>query len=161
EGGHLWPELLPGGRAILFTIWPVSGDVNEAQVAVFDLKTGTHKVVISGGSHAQYVRSGHLVYAAADTLRAVAFDPVRLETQGTPVPVIADVVTSGGGGVDAVVAADGTLAYISGLWRLPQRTLVWVDRQGRESSIPAPARTYTYSRVSPDGGRLAVVINDG
>ena len=43
-----------------------------------------------------------------------AFDLARLETRGTPVPVVPDVVTTPPGGVDAVVAGDGTLAYVSG-----------------------------------------------
>ena len=53
-----------------------------------DLQTGTRTVLLRGGSHAHYVSSGHLVYTAADTLRAVAFDLALLETRGTPVPVV-------------------------------------------------------------------------
>src|SRR5262245_14954264 len=160
EVDHLWPELLPGGRAVLFTIWPVSGGADAAQIAVFDRQTGTQKVVVRGGSHAHYVDTGHLVYAAANTLRAVAFDPVTLETRGTAVPVVPEVVTTGGtpsGGVDAVVAADSTLAYVSG-GAAPAglRTLVWVDRRGRETPINAPPRAYLYPRISPDGARLVV-----
>ncbi len=41
-----------------------------------------------------------------------------------------------------------------------QRTLVWVDRQGRETPIPAPPRAYVYPRLSPDGTRIAVYAND-
>ena len=98
EGDHLWPELLPGGRAVLFTITALTGGLDAAQVAVLDLQTGTRKVLVRGGSHAHYVPSGHLVYAAAGTLRAVAFDLARLETRGTPVPVVPDVVTTAAGG---------------------------------------------------------------
>ena len=68
----------------------------------------------------------------------------RLETRGTPVPVVPEVVTTANGGVDAVVAGDGTLAYVSGRRGGADalRTLVWVDRQGRETPIPAPPRAY-------------------
>ena len=114
EADHLWPEMLPGGRAVLFTITALTGGLDAAQVAVLDLQTGTRTVLVRGGSHAHYVPSGHLVYAAAGTLRAVPFDLARLETRGTPVPVVPDVVTTLNGGVDAVVAGDGTLAYVSG-----------------------------------------------
>ena len=160
DADHVWPEPLPGGRAVLFTIVPVMGGVEAAQVAVLDRQTGTQTVVLRGGSHAHYVSSGHLVYAAANTLRAVAFDPVTLETRGTPVPIVPEVVTMGvapGGGVNAVVAADGTLAYVRGVGAgVGQRTLVWVDRQGRETPIAAPPRAYAYPRVSPEGGRVVV-----
>jgi protein kinase-like protein len=52
EVDHLWPESLPGGRIVLFTIMPVSGGVDSAQVAVLDRQTGTQTVVVRGGSHA-------------------------------------------------------------------------------------------------------------
>jgi serine/threonine-protein kinase len=186
ELDHLWPELLPGGRAVLFTITAQTGGLDAAQVAVLDLQTGTRKILVRGGTHAHYVPSGlasptrtdregglarrslgevgHLVYAAGGTLRAVAFDLARLEPRGTSVPVVPDVVTTGAGGVDAGVAGDGTLAYVSGGGGVAgagaPRTLVWVDRQGHETPIPAPPRTYVFPRLSPDGTRIAVFAND-
>ncbi len=164
DADHVWPERLPNGRAVLFTILPVSGGIEAAQVAVLDRQTGTQTVVVRGGSHAHYVGSGHLVYAAANTLFAVAFDPVTLETRGAPVPIIPEVVTTvvpPGGGVNAVVAADGTLAYVRGVGGSAiLRTLVWVDRQGRETPIAAPPRAYAYPRVSPEGGRVVARAAD-
>ena len=161
EADHFWPEMLPGGRAVLFTITPLTGGLDSAQVAVLDLQTGSRRILVRGGSHAQYVHSGHLIYAASGTLRAVPFDLARLETRGPSVSVIDDVVTSGSGGVDAVVAGDGTLAFVSavGVSRTP-RTLVWVDRQGHEASIAAPPRPYLLPALSPDGTRLAVFADD-
>jgi eukaryotic-like serine/threonine-protein kinase len=162
EADHLWPEMLPGGRAALFTVTAVTGGLDAAQVAVLDLQTGMRTVLVRGGSHAHYVPSGHLVYAAAGTLRAVPFDLAALETRGTPVPVpvVPAVVTTPTGAVDAVVAGDGTLAYVAGGVAGTSRTLVWVDRQGRETPIPAPARAYVYPRLSPDGTRIAVFAGD-
>src|SRR6185295_16052722 len=94
EGDHLWPEFLPGGKAVLFTITPATGDMANAQIAVLDLETRTSKVLIRGGSHAHYVPTGHLVYGVAGTLRAVAFDLRRLEVVGTPAPVLQGVMTT-------------------------------------------------------------------
>jgi serine/threonine-protein kinase len=160
EADHLWPELLPGGRAVLFTTTAPTGGFDAAQVAVLDLQTGTRKVLVRGGSHAHYVPSGHLVYAAAGTLRAISFDLARLETRGTPVPIIGQVVTTVFGGVDAVVAGDGTLAYVSGAGAGggsgAPRTLVWVNRQGQETGVAAPPRAYLYPRIAPDGGSVTV-----
>jgi serine/threonine-protein kinase len=152
--------MLPGGRAVLFTITSLTGGLDAAQVAVLDLQTGAHRILVRGGSHAQYVSSGHLVYAAAGTLRAVPFDLARLETRGTPVTVVPDVVTTIKGGVNAVVAGDGTLAYVLGTVEGTPRTLVWVDRQGRETPIPVPPRPYLLPALSPDGTRVAVFAND-
>ncbi len=50
EADHLWPEMLPGGRAVLFTITALTGGLDAAQVAVLDLQTGTRKVLVRGGS---------------------------------------------------------------------------------------------------------------
>ena len=146
---------------MLFTITALTGGLEAAQVAVLDLQSGTRRVLFRGGSHAHYVPSGHLVYGQAGTLRAVAFDLARLELRGTPVTVVPDVVTSSQGGVNAVVAHDGTLAYLSvgGVAGTPRR-LVWVDRQGRETPIGAPPRPYFLPALSPDGTRLAVFAND-
>ena len=160
EADHFWPEMLPGGRAVLFTITALTGGLDAAQVAVLDLQTGTRKMLVRGGSHAHYVSSGHLVYLAAGALQAVPFDVARLETHGTPVPVVTDVETTIRGAVLAVVADDGTLAYVSGSAAGTPRTLVWVDREGHETPIAAPPRPYFLPALSPDGTRVAVFAND-
>ena len=156
EARHLWPEILPGGRAVLFTIDPLAGDDDTRQVAVLDLQNGTRKVLVRGGTHALFVAGGHLVYGAAGMLRAVAFDPMRLETQGASVPVESQVAIVGPGAVNAVAGGDGTLAFVSGSGAAEPRTLVWVDRQSRETPILAPPRPYQYPRIAPDGSRVAL-----
>jgi len=160
ELDHLSPEALPGGRFVLFTISARTGGLDAAQVAVLDLQTSTQKVAVRGGSHAHYVNTGHLVYGAAGTLRAIAFDVPRLETRGAPVLVVPEVVTAASGAVDAVVATEGTLAYVAGGLESVQRTLVWVDRRGQETPIAAPPRPYLYPRIAPDGRQIAVFAAD-
>jgi serine/threonine-protein kinase len=162
EADHLWPQFLPGSQAVLFTITPTVGGIDASQIAVLDLRTGTPKILVRGGSQAQYVPSGHLVYAAAGTLRAIAFDLGRLEVIGSAIPVLAQVTTLPTGTAEFDVASDGTLVYVSGdAGGAPARTLVWVDRQGREEAVKAaPARAYTYPRLSPDGMRVALDIRD-
>ena len=163
EADHLWPEFLPGGQGVLFTITPATGSIDNAQVAALDLRTGTHKILVRGGSHAHYVASGHLVYGVAGTLRAVAFDLARLEVIGTPVPVVPQLMTTFVGAANFDVAQDGTLVYMPGSVvgaQTAPRTLIWVDRAGREAPIKAPVRAYTYPRLSPDGTRVALQISD-
>ena len=155
---HLWPEFLPGGGAVLFTIYPAIGGPDNAQVAVLDLKTGASKVLVRGGSHAHYVPTGHLVYGVAGTLRAVPFDLERLEPTGTPAPVLEGVWTTPLGAANFAVAANGSLVYVAGLARPASRnTIASVDRQGRVSPLPGvPPDLYRDVRVSPDGARLAL-----
>jgi len=158
EGGHFWPEILPGGHAVLFTITSQSGGLDTARVAVRDLRTGTQKVLLRGGSHGHYVASGHLVYVAAGTLRAIPFDLNRLETHGTAVPVLSRLAAKATGTADLAVAADGTLVYLDApaSFTANARTLVWVDRSGKEEPVAAPPRTYVTPRTSPDGTRVAL-----
>jgi len=94
-------EALPIAKQIAEALEPMSGPA-------------TQTVLLRGGHHAQYVRSGHLVYGAAGTLRAVACDLERFTVSGNPVPVVERVVTTPVGAVDAVVGANGTLVYVSG-----------------------------------------------
>ena len=107
EFDHVLPFVLPGGGAVLFTILPQSNTAGNSQVAALDLKTGQRKTLIRGGSHAEYVdsspgagRVGYLVDAAAGTLRAVRFDPARLEVLSDPVPVVEQVTTKANGTAD-------------------------------------------------------------
>ena len=102
------------------------------------------------------------MYVAGGTLRAVAFDLERLETIGTAIPLVPHVATLPTGTAEFDLADDGTLVYVSGgAVTAPARTLVWVDRQGREEVIKgAPARSYVTPRLSPDGTRVAIEIRD-
>ncbi|HEX5107115.1 MAG TPA: protein kinase [Vicinamibacterales bacterium] len=161
EGDHVWPRFLPGGHAVLFTILAPSGDTANAQIAVLDLRSpnAKPKVLLRGGSDARYVDSGHLVYLAGTSLRAIGFDLNRLETVGTAVPVLprVDVASASAGEFD--VAADGTLVYSAdGTTAQPGRTLVWVDRRGKEIAITAPPKQYLYPRISWKGDRVAVDV---
>ena len=161
ESDHLWPQFLPGSQAVLFTITATTGGIDASQVAVLDLPTGTQKILMRGGSQAYYVPSGHLVYVAAGTLRAVAFNLKRLEATGTAIPVLSQVATLPTGTAEFDIARDGTLVYVAGGAGVTARTLVWVDRQGREEAIKAaPARPYSSPRLSPDGTRVALDIRD-
>ena len=115
-------------------------------------------MLVRGGSHAHYVPTGHLVYAVAGTLRAVAFDLDGLEVRGTAAPVLEGVVTTLQGGADVAVAANGSLVYVAGAaGQAGQQTVVSVDRQGRASPQPGiPLDSYRDVDVSPDGSRIAL-----
>ncbi|MBI3048796.1 MAG: serine/threonine-protein kinase [Acidobacteria bacterium] len=157
DGDHFWPEFLPGGEAVLFTVVPATG-VQDAQVAVLDLRTGASKVLIRGGSHAHYVAPGYLVYNAGGTLRAVGFDLERLDVVGTSALVAQGVVTTDEGAANFMVSVNGTLLYVPGTTGGAQQTVVSVDRNGRASALPEiPPGAYRDVRVSPDGTRLALV----
>lgn len=161
EVDHWSPSILPDGRGVLFRI--NAGNPANHQIAVLDLKTGQRKVLFRG-TQAEYLDSGHLVYAAAGTIRVVRFDPVRLEVLGTPVTVVDQVMTTGVGFAQFSVSRDGTLVYVpSGTAgeQSPSQVLVWVDRQGTEQPLGTELHAYAAPRLSPDATRVAVQIRDG
>ena len=159
EADHLWPELLPGGRAVLFTITSQTGGLDTAQVAVHDLRTGTHDGTAARreprairGQRAPGLRRGGR--AARDRLRS---EPARDARHG-------GTGRCRGSSRRASALAispwptDGTLVYADaqGSLATDARTLVWVDRAGKEEPVAAPPRAYLQPRLSPDGTRVAL-----
>jgi serine/threonine-protein kinase len=163
EISHRWPQVLPGGKYVLFTIQAGgAASYDDAWIAVLSLQTGKWRTLIQGGSYARYVSSGHIVYAHAGSLMAVAFDMSRIEVTGSPVPIQEGVVTtaSTSGGAEYAVTESGMLAYVPGNASPPIRTLVWVDRTGLAKTIPASQKVYASPRLSPDGRLLAVQVTE-
>jgi Protein kinase domain/WD40-like Beta Propeller Repeat len=163
EISHRWPQVLPGGKFLLFTIQVGSAfSFDDAWIAVLSLETGKWHTVIKGGSYARYVSSGHIVYAHSGALMAVPFDLKRMEVTGSPMPVREGVVTTAltSGGAEYDVTESGLLAYVPGNARPPVRTLVWVDRNGATRNVPAPEKYYSSPRLSPDGKLLALQVNE-
>jgi serine/threonine-protein kinase len=154
------PSFLPGGRAILFSSLTPGASIGEQRIEVLDLETKARKVVVASGGYGQYMASGHLVFVTQDAVRAVRFDLDRLEVIGSPVPVIEGLTIKPLGVASFSVSPAGTLAYIRGSSASPKRSLVWVNREGREEPIAAPRRAYVYARISPDQTRLALDVRD-
>jgi len=160
--GNYGAELLPDGDSVLFSVTRPP-DWDAAQIVVQSLSTGERTVLIEGGNDARYVSTGHIIYALGDTLLAVAFDPDTLTVSGGTVPVVQGVMrsTTGQSGLAHYgVSENGTLVYVSGSVVPVTRTLVWVDREGREELIDAPPRAYTSPRISPDGTKVALNPRD-
>ena len=162
ERDHHNPEVLPGGKAVIFTIHEVQDGRNVFRVGIQALSSDRHRVVIDQGFDAHYVPTGHLVYANGSTLLAVAFDLLTLEATGSPVKLLDGLATEPDNGVGNFrVSASGSLVFVPERPRNPARTLVWVDRSGRESPVPLAPRQFTISRVSPDGRRIAFTVVAG
>jgi Tol biopolymer transport system component len=91
----------------------------------------------------------------------VPFDLEALSVTGEPVVVIEDVMMEPGGAAHLTVSDKGMLIYVPGGTLVPNRKLVWVNRQGEFEPLPVPAREYKEPSVSPDGQRVAVTIREG
>jgi eukaryotic-like serine/threonine-protein kinase len=166
ELSHRWPQFLPDGKTILYTIGGIAGSgssYDEAYIAAYRLDTGEQQVLVRGGTYPQYVPTGHLVYYRAGTIMAVPFDTARLAVVGTPVPAVEGVMSSSNntGAAQFSFSSLGSLVYVPGGAQGLERTLVWMDRTGTETPLPAPSHNYDDPRLSPDGRQLAIQIVDG
>jgi eukaryotic-like serine/threonine-protein kinase len=158
ERAHILPEVLPGARAVLYTV--ITQGSTGTRIEALDLATGARTVIVEGGSQPRYATSGHLVYAVRGKLQAVPFDPVRLEVVGDAAPVVEGVETKLGNAANFALSASGVLVYQGGDAGTAQARVVWVDRQGREEPLDAPPRAYFVARLSPDGSKVALEARD-
>ena len=164
ESNHRWPELLPGGKALLFTVG-MEGSYDNASIAVQRLDGTTHTILLQGGTFPHYLASGHLVYSRADSILAVAFDLKGLEVRSSPVPMVESMSapTSPIGAAPFAVSTAGTLAYVPYSPQEGAMKLVWVDRDGSAKELGHDG-TYdfeqgSYPRLSPDNDQVAIQVN--
>jgi len=160
--GHRFPQFLPSGQHVLFTIGR-TGEYDGAQIALLDLKTREFRVLIRGGSFGRYVPTGHIVYVRGGTLFAIPFDLEKLAVAGQEVPVIERVhYNSVGGYADYTFSNSGLLAYTEETRTAAPSTLEWRNRKGIGTAALAPPQQYNNIRISPDGFRAAAnVTGDG
>jgi Tol biopolymer transport system component len=154
----VWPNVLPGGKTILATVWN-NGTWDDAKIVAYPVGGGEPKVVVDGGSCARYVPSGHLLFERGGALYAVAFDAKNLHTTSAPVPVI-NGIASGvtNGEAHYAVSDNGTLLYVPGGVLEDKRSLVWVDRRGNQQLVVPTQRPYAGPAISPDGRTVAVTL---
>ena len=155
-----FPQVLPGGRAVLYQVTIRPADYETAKVIVQPLPSGERRVLRDGGYFPRYLPSGHLLYMHEGTLFAQSFDVDRLQVSGDPVPAMQgiQIATEGGSALYAVSDA-GTFAYLPG--QVPQSIfapILWMDRAGRTTTMRAAASQWNNPRFSPDGRRLALDI---
>ena len=151
---HVWPEMLPGNEAVLYTIDRGRSDTSGFDIAVLSLDSGESRVLIRGGTSPRYAPTGHLVYVVEGALMVVPFDAETLETTGDAAPALSGVFPKFSGAANFDVSDNGVLIYLPGDPGGGNRSLVWVDRLGREEPLGFGARSYTSVALSPAGDRV-------
>lgn len=158
ESGHYWPDVLPGGRHALFTVWTGRG-FDRASVAVVDLRSGEYRTLLSGGAYARYLPPDRLVFAQRGRLLVVPFDAGSLEVRGTPVPALDGVLTTPtNGSAQYALSGTGMLIYVEGDSPYPDTDVVEVGMDGSARSVTERPRKYYELSLSPGGGHLALSI---
>jgi eukaryotic-like serine/threonine-protein kinase len=158
EFSHRWPHLLPDGRTVLFTVGTL-GSWDDAEIAAQSLADGSRQTLLKGGTHPQYLATGHLVYARGGAMWAVPFDPNNRTTSGSPAVLLDSVQESFDGAAQVSVSPSGAVVYVPGASQGTSRRLISVARSGEVTPLAARPDAYASPRVSPDGRRMAVSIN--
>ena len=144
-------QVLPDGDWGVFMAW------GPPRIVAQRLSTGERKVLVPG-MRPFVTRTGHLVFASLEgQILAANFDTGAMELTSAPTPLVEGVAINGSPYPLFTVSESGDLMYVTGSGNVGTgRSLLWVDRDGREEPIEAPINDYIYPRISPDGRRVAL-----
>jgi Tol biopolymer transport system component len=148
------PQLLPGGSSVLFTV-DRAYSPDSGRVAILDLKTRAHRVLINSATNGRYAPSGHLVYRRHSTLFASPFDLKRLAVTGSEVPVAE--------GVAFYTFSDSSLMVFRGgnsHIGFHRSKLEWFDRQGQSQTVTEEPRVWWQIAIAANGKLVAGQILD-
>jgi DNA-binding SARP family transcriptional activator len=160
EYDHTWPDVLPNGKGVLFTVtYSGKKGVNGLSyaIAVAEIPSGEHRVIVENAIFARY-SSGHLLYVTdGKKLMVVSFDQNSMNVSGKPIEVSEGIRVGLGGSADLAISATGTLVYSTGA-ETGRKELVWVTRQGNVEAVDPKwsGESLAFPALSPDGKRLAV-----
>ncbi|HSY91916.1 MAG TPA: protein kinase [Candidatus Binatus sp.] len=165
ERTHRWPQILPGAKAVLFTAENATVGFDDAHIDVVTLTDHHRKTLQRGGTFGRYLAAsegkGYLTYVSRGTLFAVPFDPEKLETSGSPKPVLQPVsYSSMFGSAKLSFSRTGTLLYRSREIDASRVVIQWMDADGKSKSLLDKPGLFVNPRISPDGERLAVANDD-
>ena len=156
-----WPQVLPGGKAVLFTSNTHANNFEDSEIVVYSMASGQRKTVQRGGFYARYLPSGHVVYMHEGTLFAMPFDLRRLTMTGPPAPILEGVLAAPGvAGAQFSFSETGNLVYLAGVG-ISNASIYWMDREGKFTPLRETPAGYYNPAFSPDGKRLALQIFDG
>jgi Tol biopolymer transport system component len=143
-------QLLPGGE--LLTSDRVSSD--DSMIEIVSLESGERRNLIRDQTGwARLLPTGHLIWATGEALLGVRMGPGGGGPVGEPVVLLE--------GVQKLALSDnGTLVYAPSQGR-GDNEIVWVDGAGRETPVPGDRGRLAAPRLSPDGRRAAIAIDDG
>jgi len=159
---HAFPQVLPGGKGILYSVALENLDPTEITLRVLDTASGESRELLKNASNARYAR-GHVVFARDHTLHAVPFNLETMTLGGEPQPLGLSVVQSHSapnsifvnGAAQFTVSETGDLMFAHGSnWPELPRPLAWVDSTGSAELIDLKPGCYDAPRVDAAGRRL-------
>ena len=164
EFGHAWPDVLPNGKGVVFTVTFSGKNTPDGKssfaIAVADIPSGKHRVIIDDAAYPVYVSSGGLLYVTSNrTLMMVPFDQNSMKVTGEPTALIEGLRLGSFGATDLAVSSTGTLVYSTGapVAEQDKQQLVWLTRDGKLRPLdPDWQGLFHEPALSPDGKQLAI-----
>lgn len=157
ETNHVAPQILPGGKAILFGVMS-DMTFNKCHIELLSLQTGKREKLFEGILNANYSPTGHLVFGRDRKLRAAPFDLEKLKVTGPDVQVLGDFRMGFRGRFTPFSIAGGTLIYIP---PAETCTLVRVTDENDPEPLAAVPDLYICPRLSPNEEQVALTVIDG
>ena len=161
EISHRYPSFLPDGRRFVYEV-QVGGGGSQYKhfIGSLDPKEKAVRLPFESESNVVYSPPGHLLFVQQGNLRAQPFDVGSLRPTGESFAVADSVQVSSIVGFGSFsVSDDGLMAYVGGAAARFSR-LVWTDRAGKELETLGTPAVHWDPRLSHDGRRLAVAVED-
>ncbi len=157
SSGHVWPTVIPATDWFLFTnrYFPPVVTVASKEAAV-------QPRVLTTGSGARFVPTGHLTWVRNGRWVGAPLDTEAMRLTGDPVALIDDVqLKSWAGQAYVTWSRTGTLVYAPGS-DLNAGRFVWVGENGEPHPLPGlDVATFSAFALSPDESKLAYTRIDG
>jgi Tol biopolymer transport system component len=157
---HRWPVFLPDGKHFLYLATNhTGGDPAQNGIYFASLDGKESKLVVATDAGGFYA-SGYLLFHSGTSLMAQRFDSGSGQLSGEARPVVDKVAYDPGiWWVLATASESGMMAYQVGT-ASGGSELVWYDREGKQVGRAGEQGRYLDPTLSPDGERLAVVMDD-
>ncbi len=154
---YFFPQALPGGHSILFTIW---GQTPGSAVLSLDSRKWELSLPAQTGAalfdHAAGQPTGHLLIADdAASIKSAPFDASHPGHTAAEASVLSNVYsTETDQRAWLAVSNTGTAVYASG--NPAKRSLAWVDQEGQVEPLPIAQDLFGELALSPDGTKAVV-----
>jgi eukaryotic-like serine/threonine-protein kinase len=162
-GGEIsqrFPDILPGGKTIVFTSkYKNTTLFDDAKIVVERLDTHERKNLIDGGTYARYIPTGQIVYVRSGSLYAVPFDVSNLQLTGPPSLLFkGGMMLEESGAANYCFSTNGVLAYLpGGPAPLSNNVLDWIYLDGAVKPLIETPGPYFGVAVAPDAKQLALM----
>jgi eukaryotic-like serine/threonine-protein kinase len=156
----LLPHLIPNSSLVLCN--KVTGGL-QSEIIAFNTQNGDFRTIIPDAVHPTVLRSGHILYVRKGNLYGSRFDTKLVSLVGTPTLIEQGVSSREEFGFASyAISEKGVLAFQKGgNIEFERDSFVWVDMMGKITPASSARGNYGRYRLSPDGGKIAVILNNG